>query len=64
MDFARSMRHSPTTSDISYNDGTWHETNANIFNKNTNTKFNVMNDAAVTGAYHVWAAWPTTTTAV
>ena len=46
-----------SSSDVGYDDGTWHETNANIFNKNTQDKFNVMNDAAVAGTYHVWAAW-------
>ena len=46
-----------SASDEGYNDSQWHETNANIFNKNINDKFNVMNTAAVTGAYHVWAAW-------
>ena len=46
-----------SSSDIGYDDGYWHETNANIFDKNINTQFNVMNDAAMTGTYHVWAAW-------
>ena len=37
-----------SASDEGYNDSQWHETNANIFNKNINDKFNVMNTAAVT----------------
>ena len=53
-----------SSSDVGYDDGYWHEGNDNIFNKNTNDKFNVMNDDAMIGTYHVWAAWTYKTTAV
>ena len=53
-----------SSSDPGYDDGYWHEGNDNIFNKNTNDKFNVMNDDAMIGTYHVWAAWTYKTTAV
>ena len=46
-----------SASDFGYDDDQWHETNANIFDKSINNKFNVMNQDAMIGTYHVWAAW-------
>ena len=45
-----------SASDFGYDDDQWHETNANIFDKNINNKFNVMNEDAMIGTYHVWVA--------